>query len=110
MVEPGENQALSHFLAERYVSAANAELACLEASRASAASREAAEGEATVRYLGSTLIPSDETCFAFFEAPSAEAVRRLLERAQLPYDRIVEAVRIGTEERDEGVRPREERR
>ena len=101
MVEPGENKALSHFLAERYVSAANLELARLDAARASAASKEHAESGTTVGYLGSTLIPSDETCFALFEAPSAEDVRRLLERAWLPYDRIVEAVRIGTEERDE---------
>jgi hypothetical protein len=106
MVEPDENQGVSHFLAERYVSTANLELARLDAARASAASKEQAETGATVRYLGSTLIPSDETCFALFEAPSAEDVRRLLKRASLPYDRIVEAVRIGTEEKDEGEEER----
>jgi hypothetical protein len=106
MVESGESHGLSHFLAERYVSAADLELARLDAARASAASKEATESGKTVRYLGSTLIPSDETCFALFEAPSAEDVRRLLERASLPYDRIVEAVRIGAEGRDEGEEER----
>jgi hypothetical protein len=106
MVEPGEEQGLSHFLAERYVSAANPELARLDAARASAASKEQTDSETTIRYLGSTLIPSDETCFALFQAPSAEDVRRLLEQASLPYDRIVEAVRIGTEERDDGEEQR----
>ena len=99
--KPSETQGLSHFLAERYVSTANPELARLDAARASAASRAPTESGETVRYLGSTLIPSDETCFALFEAASAEEVRRLLERASLPYDRIVQAVRICTEERDE---------
>ena len=82
------------------MSAANLELARVDAARAaSAASDDPAAGGATVRYLGSTLVPSDETCFVFFEAPSAEDVRRLLERASLSYDRIVEAVRIGPEDR-----------
>jgi hypothetical protein len=98
MVEPNENQGRSHFLAERYVSAANPELAHRDAARASAASQEQTEGGTAVRYLGSTLIPSDETCFSLFEAQSAEDVRRLLERASLPYDRIVEALRIHIDE------------
>jgi hypothetical protein len=104
--KPSEEQGRSLFLAERYVSSANAELAHLDAARASAASREPTESGESIRYLGSTLIPSDETCFVLFEAPSAEEVRRLLDRASLPYDRIVEAVRIGADERNE---PEEER-
>lgn len=99
-----EQQALSFFLAERYVSSANLELARLDAARASAASNEPAEGGPAVRYVGSTLIPSDETCFVFFEARSAAEVRRLLKRASLPYDRIVEAVRITVDDTDEGGR------
>ena len=35
-----------------------------------------------------------------------EEVRLLLERASLPYDRIVEAVRIDTEKQDEGEEKR----
>jgi hypothetical protein len=106
MVEGCENRGLPHFLAERYVAAASLEQARLDAARASAASKEQADCGTTVRYLGSTLIPSDETCFALFQAPSAEDVRRLLEHAALPYDRIVEAIRIGTEERGEGEEER----
>jgi hypothetical protein len=98
MAEASENRGLSHFVAERYVSAAHLELAHLDAARASVATREQAERGAAVRYLGSTLIPSDETCFSLFEARSAEDVSRLLERASLPYDRIVEVLRIGPDE------------
>jgi hypothetical protein len=106
MVEPSEKHGLSLFLAERYVSSANPELAHLDAARASAASKEPTESGETIRYLGSTLIPSDETCFVLFEAPTAEEVRRLLERASLPYDRIVEAIRVDTEKRDDEVEER----
>ncbi len=81
------------------MSATNLESAQLDAARASAASDEPVADGARVRYLGSTLIPSDETCFALFEASSADEVRGLLERAALPYDRIVEAVRVDAEDR-----------
>jgi hypothetical protein len=100
--QPSESHGRSLFLGERYVSSANLESAQADAARASAASNEPAAGGAAVRYLGSTLIPSDETCFVFFEARSAEEVRGLLERASLPYDRIVEAVRIAVDDTDEG--------
>jgi len=101
MVEASESERLSHFVAERYISAANPEQAHLDAARASVASQEQTECGAAVRYLGSTLIPSDETCFSLFEAPSAEDVRRLLEHASLPYDRVVEALRIVPDETDD---------
>jgi hypothetical protein len=104
--KPSEKRGLSLFLAERYVSSANPELAHLDAARASAASKEPTASGKTVRYLGSTLIPSDETCFVLFEASTETEVRRLLERASLPYDRIVEAVRIDTEKKDEGEEKR----
>jgi hypothetical protein len=44
-------------------------------------------------------VPGDETCFAFFEASSETEVRRLADLAAIPYERIVEAVRIGKESR-----------
>jgi len=47
-----------------------------------------------VRYLGSTLVPADETCFSLIEAASPQVVQRLGEKALVPYDRVVEAVRI----------------
>ena len=99
-------QGRSLFLAERYVSSVNLESARNDAARASAASAEPTEDGATVRYLGSTLIPTDETCLVLFEARSADDVRRLLERAQITCDRVVEAVQIGAEEEHEGGRER----
>jgi len=44
------------------------------------------------RYLRTTLVPSDETCFHLFEAPSVAVVEVALARAGLDCDRIVEAL------------------
>jgi hypothetical protein len=58
-----------------------------------------------VVYLGSTYVPSDDSCFSRFEAESAADVRDLNEIAGVPFARIVSAAEIGVEERgstDEG--------
>ncbi len=53
----------------------------------------AADGE-LVRYLGSTLFPTDEVVFFEFEGTSEEAVRRASMRAEIPFERIVESVHV----------------
>jgi hypothetical protein len=47
---------------------------------------EAAQG---LEYLGSTLVPEDEVVFCFFAAGSAETVREVAARAEIPFARIV---------------------
>jgi Protein of unknown function (DUF4242) len=61
-----------------------------ESARAAAAAltRDGTE----VRYLRSIFIPSDETCFHLFEAPSADAVDQVSRRAAFEYERIVEVI------------------
>ena len=48
-----------------------------------------------VAYLGSTYVPSDDSCFCRFEAETAEAVRDANEVAGAPFARIVAAEEIG---------------
>jgi hypothetical protein len=45
-----------------------------------------------VRYVRTTLLPDDETCFHLVEAPSADAVREVCRLADLAHGRIVGAV------------------
>jgi hypothetical protein len=52
--------------------------------------RESAQGQ-PVRYLRSTYVPADETCFHYVEAPSVSAAEALARRAQLSFDRVLEA-------------------
>jgi hypothetical protein len=57
---------------------------------AHAASRDGAD----VHYLGAILIPADEVAFCLFEGSSAELVRKVSQRAEIPFERILETVRL----------------
>jgi hypothetical protein len=52
----------------------------------------AVDDGAGVRYVRTTFLPDDETILHAFEAPSLAAMRRAAGRADLQYERIVEAV------------------
>lgn len=56
------------------------------------------EGSA-VRYIGSTIVLGDESCFCEFEGPSEAAVAEVNRRAGLPFDRIVPAVLVHSNQR-----------
>jgi hypothetical protein len=53
-----------------------------------------------VRYLRTTFVPGDEIGYHLFEAPSPALVERAIRRAELPYERIVEALESPPERRD----------
>jgi hypothetical protein len=55
--------------------------------------RQAAQGQ-PVRYLRTTYLPEDETCFHYIEAPTAAAAERFAEHAQLAIDRVLEAENV----------------
>lgn len=55
--------------------------------------RKAARGQ-PVRYLRTTYVPADETCFHYIEAPTAAAAQRFAESAELAFDRILEAQNV----------------
>jgi hypothetical protein len=54
--------------------------------------RLAAKLGTDVRHLRTTFLPGDETLLHVFEAASPEALREAAQAAELPYERIVEAV------------------
>lgn len=81
------------FLVERYLPGMST-----ESMRAGAARAQSAAAGTAVRYLGSTVIPEEEACFCTFEAPSAEAVAEVNERAAFPFARIVAGVAVEAQE------------
>jgi hypothetical protein len=83
------------YLVERFLSGDPAERLSDVAIRAQVACRALAGEGFSVRYLGSTLLPGDETCFCLFEGPTEEAVARANELGGLPFERISEAVSVG---------------
>ena len=51
-----------------------------------------------IRYLRSTFVPGEDKCFCLFDGPSLEAVKQANEEAQIPFDRIIEALHIAAED------------
>lgn len=45
-----------------------------------------------MRYLQSAYLPSEDTCFCLFLAPSSDAVRQVNDDGEFPLDRITPAV------------------
>lgn len=68
------------------------------AKRAKSTTAQMTEEGTPVRYLRSTYIPGEEKCFCLFEASSADLVRQANVRAQLPMERIVEAVHVSSDD------------
>jgi hypothetical protein len=78
------------YLVEQYLPGiAAAQLEDANARLAAAAKELAAHG-VQVRYLGSTFVPEDESCFCTFESGDANDVRRACEQAGVAFARILE--------------------
>ena len=80
------------YLVEMYVPKIREDGARAAGRRAREAARELSREGVAVRYVRTTLLPGDETCFHVFEAPSEEAVAEACRRAELGVPRIVPAV------------------
>ena len=80
------------FLLETYVPQRRAPEVREAGLRAHAAAEELAREGTRIRYVRTTFLPEDETCFHLFEAQSADAVREAGRRAGLGSIRVVEAV------------------
>jgi hypothetical protein len=77
--------AVTEFLVELYVSATEMEglthrLSCAR----TAAELQSAQG-VPVRYVRSILVPEEETCFVFYDAPSREAAGETARLAKLAF-------------------------
>jgi hypothetical protein len=78
------------FIAECFwVGVKQDDLTTLDRRTESCVARMIQAGE-SVRYLGSMLMPEDEVVLCFFEG-SATTVRQAAERAEIPFERILES-------------------
>jgi hypothetical protein len=78
-------------MVERYVPGATEASLEQYRKRLEAAAEEVSAGGTLVRYLGSTFVPEEESCFCWFESANAVGVSRVCKRAQIPFARIVVA-------------------
>ena len=89
---------MAKYVVERYLPGITPDQLTAAAGSAKSTTVQMTEEGTPVRYLRSTFIPGEEKCFCLFEGPSAEAVRTANDRAQLPYERIVEAMHLAAED------------
>jgi hypothetical protein len=78
------------FLAEFYLPASTVLAGVVQRARAGAAAVRAAGAE--IRFVQAVFVPTEETCFALFEAPTAAAVSAVGSAAGLDFDRVTPAV------------------
>jgi hypothetical protein len=80
------------YLVETYVPRSRAADARTTADRARTIAERLSRGGTPVRYVRTTFLPGDETCFHLFEAGSEEAVGEVCRQAGIGSARIVPAV------------------
>lgn len=86
-----QHGAVRRYLVECYVSGGNEGLEGAFTAARRAAEQVSAAGT-SVRYVRSTLLPGDETCFHVFEAESRGAVDDVARRAGLVGARVAEVI------------------
>ncbi len=89
---------MAKYLVERYLPGITPDQLRAAAGSAKSTTAQMAQEGTAVRYLRSTFIPGEEKCFCLFEGPSADMVRTANDRAQLPYERIVEAQHLASDD------------
>ena len=89
---------MSTYAAERYLPGITPEQLLDAARRAKAAAAEMTAAGTPVSYLRSTFLPGDQTCYCLFEGPSEQAVAQANDTAGIPYERIVAAVHVASED------------
>ena len=82
---------MKKYLVERYLPGATDGQLEEAGKRLAAAAEHLAAAGIEVRYVGSSFVPEEESCFCRFEGASADAVRRACEQAGISFARIVEA-------------------
>ena len=89
---------MPQYVVERHLPNFTGEQVAAAAKRAKEATTEMTKEGTPVRYMRSIFIPGEDKCFCLFESESADSVLQANKRADLPVQRISEALSITTEE------------
>jgi hypothetical protein len=83
---------MTQYLVELYLPRLRADGLAEGAARARAAARAMTAEGRPVRFVRTVFVPEDEVCFYVYEAESADAAGEASRRAELPFERVLEAV------------------
>ncbi len=86
------------YMVERHLPGITGDQLSAAAARAKATTAEMTDEGTPVRYLRSTFVPGEEKCYCLFEGPSADVVEQANKRADVPYERVVEAMHIASDD------------
>lgn len=86
------------YMVERHLPGITSDQLSAAAARAKSTTAQMSEDGTPIRYLRSTFVPSEEKCYCLFDGPSADAVEQANKRANIPYERVVEAIHIASED------------
>jgi hypothetical protein len=81
------------YLVECYWPGISEEKLAAAAGRAEEAAHKLRTQGRELRFLGSILVPADETVFCLFDGLETD-VRAVSQHADIPYERVLESVRI----------------
>jgi hypothetical protein len=79
---------MQEYMVEQYLPGLTAGEIDEASARLAAAADDVVAGGVELRYLGSTYLPEEDSCFSRFEASSLDAVRGIFVDARLPVARI----------------------
>ncbi len=86
------------YMVERHLPGITSDQLSAAATRAKSVTAQMSDEGTPVRYLRSTFVPGEEKCFCLFDGPSADAVEQANKRAEIPYERVVEAMHIASDD------------
>lgn len=79
------------FMVERNLPGISLDKLAAAQQAAIAAAAEMREQGTQIRYIRSTFVPASDRVMCLFEALSPECVKKLNDRARIPYEAVVEA-------------------
>jgi hypothetical protein len=79
---------MHEYMVEQYLPGLTAGEVEEASARLAAAADNVASGGVELKYLGSTYLPEEDSCFSRFEASSLDVVQGVFEQASLPVARI----------------------
>ena len=89
---------MAMYVVERHLPRFTSEQLAAAAARAKSTTADMTREGTPIRYLRSIFIPGEDKCFCTFEGPSVSSIEEANNRAEIPFERVVEALQITSEE------------